>query len=125
MTTNSANKEIKRIGVLTGGGDCPGLNAVIRAVYRAAQRQHGWEVLGIANGFEGLIDLDHTPGRGNRWLTPDMVRGILPRVVCRVQATEHGDEIRAKQAIAQPEQGGGQADEGAADGCGNWGKVFH
>lgn len=79
MTTNSAHKEIKRIGVLTGGGDCPGLNAVIRAVYRAAHRLHGWEVLGIANGFEGLIDLERSPGRGNRWLSQEIVRGMLPR----------------------------------------------
>ena len=44
-----------RIGILTGGGDCPGLNAVIRAVTKAAARQ-GWETLGIHDGFEGLLD---------------------------------------------------------------------
>ena len=54
----------ERIGILTGGGDCPGLNAVIRAVVKSASRL-GWETLGILNGFEGLLDpvayrrLDH------------------------------------------------------------------
>jgi len=65
---------IRRIGVLTGGGDCPGLNAVIRAVVKTARRQYGWEVLGIEDGFEGLIQ----PGKV-RELTDVNVRGILPR----------------------------------------------
>lgn len=47
---------VKRIGVLTGGGDCPGLNAVIRAVTKSAIQEHGLEVLGIEDGFLGLID---------------------------------------------------------------------
>lgn len=46
---------MKRVGILTGGGDCSGLNAVIRAVTRAAIIQHGTEVIGIERGFEGLI----------------------------------------------------------------------
>jgi len=65
---------INRIGVLTGGGDCPGLNAVIRAVVKTAVNEYGWEILGIEDGFEGLIQ----PGKV-RNLTPDDVRGILPR----------------------------------------------
>jgi len=44
-----------RIGILTGGGDCPGLNAVIRAVVKSASRL-GWETYGIGNGFEGLLE---------------------------------------------------------------------
>ena len=48
---------IKRIGVLTGGGDCPGLNPVIRAVVRKAISL-GWEVVGIRNGWKGLLDND-------------------------------------------------------------------
>jgi 6-phosphofructokinase len=63
-----------RIGVLTGGGDCPGLNAVIRAVVKTAINEYGWEVLGIEDGFEGLIQ----PGKV-RPLTPADLRGILPR----------------------------------------------
>jgi phosphofructokinase-like protein len=47
--------KIKKIGILTGGGDCPGLNAVIRAAVKTAVLQYGWQVLGIEDGFEGLI----------------------------------------------------------------------
>jgi len=65
---------IRRIGVLTGGGDCPGLNAVIRAVVKTAINEYDWEVLGIEDGFEGLIQ----PGRV-RPLTLADVRDILPR----------------------------------------------
>lgn len=45
----------KRIGIVTGGGDCPGLNAVIRAVAKAAAKR-GWEPLGIVGGYEGLLE---------------------------------------------------------------------
>ena len=48
--------DVKRIGVLTGGGDCPGLNAVIRAVTKSAITKHGLEVFGIEDGFLGLIE---------------------------------------------------------------------
>lgn len=51
-----AQAKIKRIGVLTGGGDCPGLNAVIRAVVKTAVHQYGIEVVGIKDGFLGLIE---------------------------------------------------------------------
>jgi 6-phosphofructokinase 1 len=47
-----------RIGILTGGGDCPGLNAVIRAVAKSAQTR-GWETYGFLKGFEGLLDLQY------------------------------------------------------------------
>lgn len=65
---------IKRIGVLTGGGDAPGLNAVIRAVVRVAVGQLGWEVYGIEDGYEGLFEDDKLQP-----LTLNMVRGLLPR----------------------------------------------
>ena len=42
---------MKKIGVLTGGGDCPGLNAVIRAVVRTSI-QHDWQIIGIKNGIQ-------------------------------------------------------------------------
>jgi 6-phosphofructokinase 1 len=48
--------QIRRIGVMTGGGDCPGLNAVIRAVVKSALHQHRMEVIGIEDGFLGLIE---------------------------------------------------------------------
>ena len=47
---------MKRIGVLTGGGDAPGLNAVLRAVVRTAERTYGAEVIGVLDGFKGLLD---------------------------------------------------------------------
>ncbi len=46
----------KRVGILTGGGDCPGLNAVIRGVAKSAITQHDMEVIGIRDGFLGLIE---------------------------------------------------------------------
>ena len=61
-----------RIGVLTGGGDCPGLNAAIRAIVRCAS-DDGVSVLGIHNGFRGLVENDVTE------LTRASVIGILPR----------------------------------------------
>ncbi len=53
---------IKRIGILTSGGDCAGLNAVIRAVYTHAHGHFGWEVIGIHNGTAGT---DDAAGRGD------------------------------------------------------------
>ncbi len=62
-----------RIGVLTGGGDCPGLNAVIRAIVKRAVKAHGWEVAGIRHGWRGLLIEEIDP------LGLDDVAGILPR----------------------------------------------
>jgi ATP-dependent phosphofructokinase / diphosphate-dependent phosphofructokinase len=45
----------KRIGILTGGGDAPGLNAVIRAAVLTAKRRYGWDIIGIREGFDGLL----------------------------------------------------------------------
>lgn len=72
MNTGVSKKSMKRIGVLTGGGDCPGLNAVIRAVVRSGL-PHGFETIGIRNGWQGLIDGDVEP------LTDFSVSGILPK----------------------------------------------
>jgi 6-phosphofructokinase 1 len=65
--------KIKRIGLLTGGGDCPGLNAAIRAVTKAAINKFGLEVIGIRDGFLGAVE--------NRFqkLGYDDVSGILCR----------------------------------------------
>jgi 6-phosphofructokinase 1 len=68
-----ANGETKRFGILTAGGDCPGLNAAIRGVCRAAHDRYGMEIVGIANGFRGLIYED------TRELKPDDFSGILTR----------------------------------------------
>ncbi|MEZ4466687.1 MAG: 6-phosphofructokinase [bacterium] len=61
----------RRIGILTGGGDCPGLNAVIRAAVKTA-RGYGWEVLGIRDGFDGLRKVDTFR------LSRERIKGILP-----------------------------------------------
>ncbi|KAB2953313.1 6-phosphofructokinase [Heliorestis acidaminivorans] len=66
-------KAIKRIGVLTGGGDCPGLNAVIRAVVKTAIRRYNVEVVGIINGFHGLVNDVMVP------LNEESVAGIVHR----------------------------------------------
>ncbi|MGW4401901.1 6-phosphofructokinase [Amycolatopsis nivea] len=50
-----------RVGVLTGGGDCPGLNAVIRAVVRKGVEVHGWEFVGFRNGWQGPLTGDSRP----------------------------------------------------------------
>jgi len=64
----------RNIGILTGGGDAPGLNAVIRAVVKTATCEFGMRVVGIEDGFEGLLGEMKT-----RPLTPADVRGLLPR----------------------------------------------
>jgi ATP-dependent phosphofructokinase / diphosphate-dependent phosphofructokinase len=62
-----------RIGVLTGGGDCPGLNAVIRAVVRNGIDGHGDQVVGFRDGWRGVLEDDFEE------LTIESTRGILPR----------------------------------------------
>src|SRR5215212_2686636 len=62
-----------RIGVLTGGGDCPGLNAVIRAVVRKGVSRYGHEFLGFRDGWRGPLEGETKP------LDIQAVRGILPR----------------------------------------------
>ena len=64
------------IGVLTGGGDCPGLNAAIRGVTRRAIDAYGYNVAGIKNGWDGLIKGDVEP------LGLDSISGILPKRIC-------------------------------------------
>ncbi len=78
-----------KIGLLNGGGDCPGLNAVIRAVVRTAHYQYGRQVIGIFDGFDGLI----WPEKSKE-LTPFHTRGILPRGGTILGTTNHGDPFR-------------------------------
>lgn len=63
-----------RLGILTGGGDAPGLNAVIRAAVKTAYSYGSCQIIGIEQGFDGLLE-----GGKTLELTPDVVRGILPR----------------------------------------------
>ena len=64
----------KRIGILTGGGDCPGLNSVIRAVVKTAINIYGYDVIGFTDGYLGLVN--------NRFkkLTLSDVSGLLDKV---------------------------------------------
>ena len=48
--------KVRHIGILTGGGDCPGLNAVIRAITKSAIIKYGIEVIGFMDGFRGLVE---------------------------------------------------------------------
>jgi len=85
MTTHS----IRTIGITTGGGDCPGLNAVIRAVVKSAILKYGWRVTGIQDGFDGLI----WPER-SRELTLADVSGILPRGGTILGTTNRGNPFK-------------------------------
>lgn len=77
----------RRIGILTGGGDAPGLNAVIRAFVKHAVRDHGWEVIGIEDAFNGLLE---TPRRVQR-LNLQSCRGLLHRGGTVLGTTNRGD----------------------------------
>ncbi len=66
---------INKIAISTGGGDAPGLNAVIRAVTLSAHMR-GWEVVGIKDGYNGLLFPEKYPGGGTTLLTRETVRGI-------------------------------------------------
>ena len=85
---------VTRIGLLTGGGDCPGLNAAIRAVVARASGTHGVQVIGILDGWDGLME-----GR-MRPLDRDAVRGLLQRGgtvlgTSRRDPYVHGDGARS------------------------------
>ncbi len=83
MSTN-----VRRIAVNTGGGDAPGLNAVIRAVVRSAERL-GWEVYGIRESYDGLFE-----DRGLVRLDRDAVRGITHRGGTILGTTNRGNPLR-------------------------------
>ncbi|SRR5581483_6906594 len=79
---------VKTIGISTGGGDCPGLNAVIRAVVKSGILQHGWRVIGIEDSFDGLI----WPNK-HRELTLDDVSGLLSRGGTILGTTNRGNPL--------------------------------
>ncbi|OQA56358.1 MAG: Pyrophosphate--fructose 6-phosphate 1-phosphotransferase [Candidatus Omnitrophica bacterium ADurb.Bin277] len=89
---------MKRIGMLTGGGDCPGLNAVLRAIVWMAKRE-GWTCIGFRQGWKGIIEDNHEE------LTMDSVSGILPRggTILRTSRTNPyknpGDVERVREAV--------------------------
>lgn len=82
---------MKRIGILTGGGDAPGLNAVIRAAVKTAIYEYDCEVLGIRNGYDGFIEAD-----GIVPLSIESVRGLLPRGGTILGAANRGNPYARK-----------------------------
>ena len=82
---------IQTIGIANGGGDCPGLNAVIRGSVRAAILGHGWRVIGINDGFDGLIWPERTMP-----LTVESIAGILPRGGTILGTTNRGNPFHYK-----------------------------
>src|SRR5437762_3658292 len=80
---------IRCIGICTGGGDAPGLNAVIRAAVKAAFLKYKWRVIGIPDGFDGLI----WPEKSYE-LTLKDVSGILPRGGTILGTTNRGNPFR-------------------------------
>jgi ATP-dependent phosphofructokinase / diphosphate-dependent phosphofructokinase len=80
---------IRTIGIANGGGDCPGLNAVIRGAARSAILGHGWRVVGINDGFDGLIWPERTMP-----LTMESIAGILPRGGTILGTTNRGNPFR-------------------------------
>ena len=87
---------IRKIGISTGGGDCPGLNAVIRGATKAAILQHGWEVVGIRDGFDGLVLPDPN---GLVPLTLKTVSGILPRGGTILGTTNRGNPFKYRRMV--------------------------
>ena len=82
---------MKRIGILTGGGDAPGLNAVIRAAVKTAINQYGCEVFGIRDGYDGFIN-----EKGVIPLRLEDVRGILSRGGTILGAANRGNPYARK-----------------------------
>src|SRR5215213_6114033 len=82
---------MKRLGILTGGGDAPGLNAVIRAAVKTAIYEYGCEVFGIRDGYDGFIN-----EKGVIPLTLEDVRGILPRGGTILGAANRGNPYARK-----------------------------
>ncbi len=105
-----------KIGILTGGGDCPGLNAVIRAVVRKAVNEHGHSVLGYRDGYRGVLD-------GNtRVLTPDNTSGILHRGgtilgSSRTNPFKEGAQDGAAAVSTGAQDGAAAVSTGAQDGA--------
>lgn len=89
---------LKRLGILTGGGDAPGLNAVIRAVVLTASNEYNLEIVGIPDGFDGLLDSDRA-----RVLTLADVRGILSRGGTILGAANRGNPFAKKTTTAGAE----------------------
>ena len=91
--TTGFDGPIRRIALSTGGGDAPGLNAVIRAATVAALNR-GWDVVGIRDGFNGLLHPEQYPNGGIMRITRPMVRGILGQGGTILGTTNRGNPTR-------------------------------
>ena len=92
-----------RIGMLTSGGDCPGLNAVIRATVRVVERRHGGQVVGFKDAWRGVLEDDWVP------LDVEACRGILPRGgtilgTSRIQPYQYDDGVDLVKAAVERHQ---------------------
>ena len=85
---------MRRIGILTGGGDAPGLNAVIRAVVHTAKNEFDLQVLGLRNGFDGLVEPESV-----RVLSRSEVRGILSHGGTILGAANRGNPFARKMIV--------------------------
>ena len=96
---------IRRVAITTGGGDAPGLNAVIQAVTRAAL-QRGWTCVGLRDGYDGLLRPERYPhGSGCVPLTAERVQGIAALGGTLLGSTNQGNPF----AYPMPQAGGGTA----------------
>ena len=89
----ASRSTIRRIGISTGGGDAPGLNAVIRAVALAAHNR-GWEAVGIRDGYNGIFLPDQYTDGGLIPLTPERVRGITHLGGTIIGTTNAGNPLK-------------------------------
>jgi len=99
------NKKIKRIGVLTSGGDSPGMNAAIRAVVRTGLYE-GLEVFGIMRGYQGILDNDMFPME-SRSVANIIQRGgtILKTARCKEFYTEEGRKKAYQNLVSRGIEG--------------------
>ncbi|MEL6346697.1 MAG: ATP-dependent 6-phosphofructokinase [Myxococcota bacterium] len=102
----------KRIGILTGGGDAPGLNAVIRAFVKSAAGVEGWEIIGIEDSFDGLLEVPHRL----RPLTPKSCQGLLHRGGTMLGTTNRGNPFSYPGAQDTVDRSGELADRIRAQG---------
>ena len=100
---------IRRIAINTGGGDAPGLNAVIRATVLAAENR-GWECWGIRDGYRGLLEPDEYGGEGVERLTRQRVSGIAHLGGTIIGTTNRGDPLHFP--VVQPDGSVVECDRG-------------
>jgi 6-phosphofructokinase 1 len=92
---NKTTNSFKRIAINTGGGDAPGLNAVIHAAVHAAHN-HGWEIHGIRDGFDGLLHPENYPDGGVIKLTRPFVRDIAHLGGTILGTSNHGNPFKTR-----------------------------